>query len=322
MSQQKLMVIINPISGTGSKRGFKEMIAEHLEADGFDVDVQLTTCAGDATRLAALAVEKDYYGVVAVGGDGTVNETARALCGSRVALGIVPAGSGNGLARHIGIPMDVKSALRIIARRAVRPCDYATANGHPFFCTFGVGFDAAVTHRFSNSGTRGLLTYLTSAVTEFVSYREEHYHIEADGRKAFELEAFVVACCNASQYGNNAMIAPYASITDGLLDLTIIHKGNPLTKMLVGAELMTGLIMKNAMIDTLQVKNAVITRHSDGPAHIDGEPVNMPARIEVKTHAGQLNVFTNDRKLRTLPPIDLMIKPWIEIGAKVRSALA
>lgn len=321
MVQQKLMVIINPISGTGSKRGFKEMIAQRLSAEGFDVDVQLTTCAGDATRLAGLAVERGYSGVIAVGGDGTVNETARALCGSSVALGIVPAGSGNGLARHIGIPMDVKSALRIISRRAVRDCDYATANGRPFFCTFGMGFDAAVTHRFSSQGTRGLLTYLTSAVTEFVSYREEHYTIEIDGHAAFDLDAFVVACCNASQYGNNAMIAPYASITDGELDLTIIHKGNPLTKMLVGAELMTGLIMNNAMTDTVRVRRAVITRTAAGPAHIDGEPVQMPERIEVQTHAGQLKIFTNDRKVRTIPPLDLMIKPWIELGAKVRSAL-
>lgn len=318
-ANRKIKVIVNPVSGTRSKRGVAAMIEKALSEHGFQTEICLTTCRGDATRLAREAVAQGCYGVLAVGGDGTVNETAAALCGSHTALGIIPLGSGNGLARHVGIPMDVKAALRVICRDAVRACDYATANGRPFFCTCGFGFDAAVTHRFSRQRRRGLTTYLKSTLEEFVGYKSEKYRITVDNYETFEQEAFVVACCNASQYGNNAYIAPHASITDGLLDLTVIHEGNPLSKVLVGVEMITGLIGNNAMIDTLRARKVLIEREADGPAHLDGEPLEMPAAIEVQIHPGGLYMFTNDRKTRFLPLLSAIYKPVEELASKVRS---
>lgn len=312
-------MIVNPVSGTRSKRGVTQLIEKTLNELGYEVDVCLTTCRGDATRLGHEAIAEGCYGVLAVGGDGTVNETAAALCGSRTVLGIIPLGSGNGLARHVGIPMDVKAALRVIARDAVRACDYATANGTPFFCTCGFGFDAAVTHRFSRKGRRGLVTYVQSTLEEFKEYKSEKYRITIDGYDGFEQEAFVVACCNASQYGNNAFIAPHASITDGQLDLTVIHEGHPLSKVLVGVEMMTGLIGRNAMIDTLKARKVLIERAAAGPAHLDGEPVQMPAAIEIEVHPGGLYMFTNDRKRRFMPLLSAMSKPFEELGCKIRS---
>lgn len=318
-ARRRIKVIVNPVSGTRSKRGVTQLIEKSLNRLGYDVDVCLTTCRGDATRLGREAIAEGCYGVLAVGGDGTVNETAAALCGSRTVLGIIPLGSGNGLARHVGIPMDVKAALRVIARDAVRPCDYATANGTPFFCTCGFGFDAAVTHRFSRKGRRGLVTYVKSTLEEFKEYKSEKYRITIDDFEGFEQEAFVVACCNASQYGNNAFIAPHASITDGQLDLTVIHEVHPISKVLVGVEMMTGLIGRNAIIDTLKARKVLIERAAAGPAHLDGEPVQMPAVIEVKVHPGGLYMFTNDRKRRFLPLLSAMSKPFEELGCKIRS---
>ena len=291
------MVIINPISGTASKDGVDEAIRHEASKYSLVTDIRFTTGRGDATRLAREAIEKGYYGVISCGGDGTVNETARALCGSKVAMGIIPMGSGNGLARHLNIPMTIKGAMRVIADNRVIPCDYATANDQPFFCTFGVGFDAAVTFKFNSQRKRGLTRYLQTTLDEFVKYRSEEYIIKANGKTITE-KAYLVACCNASQYGNNAYIAPAASIKDGLLDITIVHKGNALKLALAGIDMLAGLVGKTANATTFRAKNVTIIRRAPGHTHLDGEPADMGAHIEVKCHHARLLLFTNPRKSR------------------------
>lgn len=296
----KLLLVINPASGTRSKLGLIPFIVNRLERSGFTVETRLTRGAGDATRYAAEAVGDGYDGVVACGGDGTVNEVATALCGTSTALGIIPTGSGNGLARHLEIPVDVSSSLKVIAERNIRACDYGTANGRPFFCTFGVGFDAAVSDRFARQKRRGLMMYLKSAVDEFVKYSPEEYVIESNGQVLTE-RAFLIVCCNASQYGNNAFIAPQASITDGLLDLTIVHSGNLLTRALLGVDLMTGFIGKNALIHTISTRSATIRRHHRGSVHLDGDPATMPETIEIDCHPGGIRIFSPTKSTRFRP---------------------
>ena len=306
------MLIVNPISGTRSKRKLIPVLERRLKEMGFDIDTRLTEARGDATRLAREAGAKRYYGVLACGGDGTVNETARALCDTGIPLGILPAGSGNGLARHIGLLIDPIEALRVIGERHIEDCDYCTANDRPFFCTFGVGFDAAVTHKFSRQRRRGLLMYLKSAIDVFVSFSPERYSLRTDDRVLVD-KAFLIACCNASQYGNNAFIAPAASIRDGLMDITVIHKANPLAQALVGVDLMTGYIGKNALIDIIRVSHATISRDKTGVAHIDGEPVDMPETIEVICHPGGLRMFTPRDKMTFRPlvtPLKMMLRDW------------
>ena len=292
---KQLMIVINPISGTASKEGVDKAIRHEAAKYSLATDIRFTTGPNDATKLAKEAIEKGYYGVIACGGDGTVNETARALCGSGVAMGIIPMGSGNGLARHLNIPMTVKGAMRVIAEDRVVACDYATANGQPFFCTFGMGFDATVTYKFSEKGKRGLTTYLQTTLDEFVNYQSEEYVIMANGKTITE-QALIVACCNASQYGNNAYIAPTASIKDGLLDITIIHKGSPLKLALAGIDVLAGLVGKTANATTFRARNVTITRKEAGPAHLDGEPAHMDTRIDVEIHPAQLKLFTTARK--------------------------
>lgn len=304
MDAYKALLIINPISGTSNKEGLAELVRKTLALRGVTVDVAWTKARGDATTLATDAANRGYGTVIAAGGDGTVNETAQALCDTGVTLGIIPCGSGNGLARHLNIPVDIKASLDIIADGHSVICDYGTVNDKPFFCTFGMGFDATVSHKFAHAKKRGLITYLKSTFQEYVHYVPEEYVITANGEKLTE-RAFVVAVCNASQYGNNAYIAPHASINDGLLDVTIIHYGNFLTTAMVGVDLMAGSIEKNMLIHTFKTTDLTIERKTEGPAHIDGEPMILPAKLEVACHRHSLRVFTPGQ----LPEIKPIITP-------------
>lgn len=288
---RKMMLIINPISGTGDKSGVADAIVDNLGADGIEVDVAYTRCRGDATTLARQGVDLRYDAVLACGGDGTVNETARALADTGVAMGIIPSGSGNGLARHLSIPVDVMLSLDIIKKGHFEDCDYGTVNGKPFFCTFGIGFDAAVSDRFAASGQRGKLSYIKSAFEEVIKYRAGHYELHVDGRKITD-DAFLVACCNASQYGNNVYIAPQASVTDGFLDLIIVRNTSLIGKAMVGVDMISGMVPNNRFIETMQFRNAVIMRRDPGPAHLDGEPCTLGERLEVCCHPNGLRILT------------------------------
>lgn len=306
----KVMLIINPISGTGNKAGVEEQVEKVMAELGQQLDVRYTGARGDATRLAGEAAREGYYGVLACGGDGTVNETARALCGTETALGILPAGSGNGLARHLHIPVDISMALKVIAANNIVDSDFGTVNDIPFFCTFGMGFDAAVSHRFARQNRRGLLSYVKSAISEYVQYRPQTYTVSANGKLLTE-KAFLVAVCNASQWGNNAYIAPEADITDGLLDITIVHSGTAIDTAVMGMDIFTGYISKNTMVHSFRAPACVIYRNDEGEAHVDGEPMMMPDILDIKCHHGALKIFTPDGNHRFTPvltPLQEMIK--------------
>lgn len=297
-TEKRVLVIINPISGTLPKDSIEERVLSKLVPSGFHVEFAETAHAGHGAQLADEASAEGYYAVIAAGGDGTVNEIASSVRGTNTIMGILPYGSGNGLARHLYTSIDVDHALDIIAKDNPLRCDYGIANGTPFFCTFGLGFDANVSHEFANASTRGLITYLKSVVTEYFKYNPGSYDIEAfDGKKIYRLsvKAFILAVCNASQYGNNAFIAPQASINDGLLDLVIVHQGNPLTRAIAGAELFTGSLDRNVLIETVNAKKITI-RHMPGKAHIDGEPITVPETIEIECREGDLRLFADPDK--------------------------
>ena len=316
---QRLLLVINPISGGSKKGGLAELVSQRVEKSlGMAVDVKITTGKGDAQRFAQEAVEEKYYGVIVAGGDGTVNEVATALCDSGVALGIIPSGSGNGLARHLEIPVDMNFSLDVIAENNIVACDYATVNDRPFFCTFGVGFDAAVSDRFAKQGKRGKFMYFKSAIEEFVQFQPQIYTISANG-KVFTQNAFLVACCNASQYGNNAYIAPTASMTDGLLDIIIIHAGSPLDTAVLGVDLFTGYINNNTLLQSFRAPAAVIYRSNEGPAHIDGDPVELGDIMDIKCRRGGLKIFVPNKTHTEFRPILTPINSFL---AEVRIAMA
>lgn len=286
------ILIVNPRSGTTDKAKVIKKAIEKLLAAGWDAKAIYTERAGHATEIAAKAAADGAEAVVAVGGDGTVNETARALVGTASTLGIIPMGSGNGLARHLKIPMNPARAIDIIAAGNTVECDYCTVNGRPFFCTCGMGYDAAVSAHFAaHPDSRGFINYLRSSVEVFLHYKPAGYEISADG-EALTDNAFVVACCNAAQYGNNAFIAPQASVTDGLMDVTIMHFGPWYERMLCGLELMIGNIHESARIHTLRTRNLTVRRSSPGPVHLDGDPMEMDAELTLHCHHRGLRVFS------------------------------
>ncbi len=312
MEKRKLTLIINPISGTMSKAGIAERIQLLLSRMGYEVQTAFTTGPGDATRIAAEAAARGDYGVIACGGDGTVNEVASGLIGSQTALGILPTGSGNGLARHIGIPIDIELSLDVIKKDFIEDCDYGEVNGHPFFCTFGLGFDAAVSKRFAQKSKRGLTSYISSMIEIFANYAPQTYEIITNDKKITD-EAFLVSVCNASQFGNNAFVAPSASIRDGLLDVTIVHKGNLLTHAMSGIEMMIGTISNHGNISVFRTDNITIRRASTSVAHIDGDPTELPAELSIKCHPHELRIFTHPDKQTFTPlltPISMMLKEW------------
>lgn len=316
--KQRIAIVVNPVSGTSSKEASANEAAMRLRSLGHEVEVLYTGAPGDATRLAREAVNRGAGLVIAVGGDGTVNETAKALCNSNVSLGIIPMGSGNGLARHLGIPVDFEGALNVITDGNVKAIDYCTMNGEDFFCTFGVGFDAAVTHTFAKQSGRGLVTYLKSALMEFLKFHSAEYTINAGGKVLTE-KAFLVAVCNTSQYGNNAYIAPEARIDDGYVDVTIVHAGNHIAQALVGVDLFTGLINKNILIETMRVPSVSIRCNTTGSmaAHIDGEPRQLEDRAEIVCRHNGLRVVAPIQSESFTP----IITPMSNIVRETRIAL-
>lgn len=293
MSQEKkqILALINPISGTANKDYLPETIRQVVDSSIFDLSIRFTQRPNHAYQLAKEAAGNGYYGVIAVGGDGTVNETASALCDTDTALGIVPNGSGNGLARHLDIPMDINEALEIINSRNIGQYDYCTANDHPFFCTCGVGFDAQVSAKFAKSGKRGPLSYVKSAVSEYLKYRPQSYRITSPEGTIAE-KAFIIACGNASQYGNNAYIAPNADMQDGLIDVTVILPITPLDTAMLGILLFSRHIDQDTNIISFRTPSLTIERDKSGIMHLDGETMMMPEKIEIRCHHLGLKVFT------------------------------
>lgn len=300
MEKKKAILIINPVSGTRSKRGIGKFVKSRLAPYGIETEVFRTQKGGDAYEKAREAAANGTDIVITAGGDGTVNEAANGIAYSDTVLGILPFGSGNGLARTIGIPLDTLEALKIIEGGNVLKIDRGMANNQPFYCTFGVGFDANVSEKFSLMKKRGKISYIRSAIREYLSYRSQPYAISINGKVITE-KALLIAVCNASQYGNNAYIGPKAKLTDGLLDITLVHSDNTLTTMVMVVDLMTGMIDKNRSIDTFQTPSASIVRMEEGPVHIDGEPFHMGKRIDIKCEPGVLNVYAPDKEQRFLP---------------------
>ncbi len=293
MSETKTSVqaIINPISGVGSKRKIPRMIQDMCKAKGFALTISFTQYPGHASELTRQALDEKVDIIIAVGGDGTINEIARAMVHADATLGIIPKGSGNGLARELHIPMDAHRALDLIAEGHTSTIDCCQANGRVFFCTCGVGFDAAVSQKFAGQRRRGSLTYIKSTVEEYLSYKPEPYELQIDHQTIKE-KAFLVACANASQYGNNAYIAPHANVEDGQMDITILAPFTPLDIAPLAIQLFTRQIDRNSKIKTMKAKQVTIIRQQPGVMHLDGEPVMADSRIEITMDPRSLRVIT------------------------------
>ncbi len=288
---KKYLAIINPISGTGSKKSIPELLGQaYSSADG-ELFLTYTKASGHAEELARRAAEEGFEEVIAVGGDGTVNEVARALLGTNTALGIVPKGSGNGLARSLGIAMNSEEAIRQLSTGRRICIDSCTMDGRPFFCTCGMGFDAAVSHAFAEASSRGPVTYFRTMIEEYRGFQAENYHITLDGERSFDTEAFVLVAANATQYGNNAYIAPEADLADGFLDLALIRPFPGVEAAFVLGDLMLGRLPNNKYYHAERARELIIERPSPGVIHLDGEPCHAGERVEVRLIPQSLHVI-------------------------------
>ena len=292
MNKKKIIFILNPISGTHSKAEVPRLVDEIIDKDCFDYEIRQTEYAGHAAEIARDAVTQHADVVVAVGGDGTVNEVARSITHSNTALGIIPCGSGNGLARHLCIPLDVKKALMIINQCKIESFDYGIINGLPFFCTCGMGFDAFISLKFAEAGKRGPITYVENVLKEGLKYKPETYEVE-DETGAKKYKAFLIACANASQYGNNAYIAPHATMKDGMMDVVILEPFTAFDAPQIAADLFMKTLGNNSKIKTFRTKHLHIHRKEPGAIHFDGDPMMMSRNIDVHVEEEGIRIVTN-----------------------------
>lgn len=278
-----MLFIINPISGKGKKA----KIAQLLQSKGYKV--AFTEYAGHAEILAREATDEV---VVAVGGDGTVNEVARGLVGTEKALGIIPCGSGDGLARHLGLSHNIEKALSTIERGKMRRMDAAEVNGRLFFSVCGVGFDAVVSERFAKCGKRGLINYIRQGLKTWFNYSAESYTLEIDG-VSVEHKALFITVGNSNQWGNGAKITPLADCCDGILDITVVEEFGVLELPWLAYRLMSGSAHKSRRVHTYKGREIRIIRHTDGPAHADGDWFIDSERLDIKIIPSALKVITD-----------------------------
>lgn len=300
MIKKNILFIINPISGTQDKKWIYAAVDKFLNKEKFDHEIVETQYAGHGYALAQAAIKDKKDIVVTVGGDGTVNEIARALRHSDTALGIIPSGSGNGLARHLQLPSKKEKIFEIINQCQQIDLDYGMINEYPFFCTCGIGFDAFLSKKFAESGKRGPISYIENILKTGLQYEPETYEIEDDcGVRKYK--AFLISCGNASQYGNNAYIAPQASMTDGLLDVTIMEPFGILEAPQISIDMFNKTLDKNSKIKSFKCRKLVVKRKKEGLIHFDGDPIVTGNTVTITIIPKGIKVIINpnaDKSLR------------------------
>ena len=290
--KRKITFILNPKSGTHSKVEIPALIEQTLDKEVFETEICFTEYRGHAAEIAKRKACDGVDIVVAVGGDGTVNEVARSLIHTNTALAIIPCGSGNGLARHLCLPMDIKKAIGIINSCKIEAFDYGVINGMPFFCTCGMGFDAFISLKFAEAGKRGPITYVENVLKEGLKYKPETYEV-SDDTGAMKYKAFLIACANASQYGNNAYIAPGATMKDGEMDVIIMEPFTALDAPQIAADLFMKTLGNNSKIKTFRTKTLHIKRKEPGAIHYDGDPIMTDKDIDVHIEPQGIKILVN-----------------------------
>jgi YegS/Rv2252/BmrU family lipid kinase len=285
----RTLFLVNPRSGARRNDDVSTLIRQTIKTP---FDLQLCERKEDLDGMIGEAARDGFEVIYAVGGDGTVHEVAKRLIGGPLALGVLPTGSGNGFARHIGLPMEAGASLRACGQRRIVEIDTATVNGIPFLCTMGIGFDARIADCFAASSVRGFRTYARIGLREFFRYESQEYEVLIDG-KPLRQRAFTVTVANASQYGNNARIAPNASVTDGLLDVVIIDEVSFFGACSLLPRLLRGTIDRSPHVTIINARHVEI-RRLEGPAHLDGEPFALPALLTIDVNPGSLRVLLPD----------------------------
>ena len=297
MAENRVLFIINRYSGTSFQEAIEGRIIDACSQLQLEATIEYTKHKGHATVLARQAVEAGFPRVFAMGGDGTVNEVAQALVQTSTALGILPKGSGNGLARHLHIPLKTPQALQLLDKHKIVTMDTIRINGLLSVNVSGIGFDAHVAGKFGKDGKRGLISYGKLVMKEFPHFNEFPIELKMDG-KILKRKSFILALANSSQFGNNAKISPFASVCDQLIDVCFIKKV-PLTQAVAFAQKMfTGHMNRSRFVEVVQGKNVRISFDVPMPYHIDGEAMEPVTTFEVLLVPGSLRIVVpNNPKL-------------------------
>jgi YegS/Rv2252/BmrU family lipid kinase len=289
MRSQKIRFIINPIAGFRRDKSFIEELI-HQRCKKLDYAIVHTSGPGEATRLAQEAAAAGCRAVVAVGGDGTVNETASGLVGSETALGIIPRGSGNGLARSLNVPLQPAHALEVICTGKEHRIDAGRAAHRYFFVVTGVGFDASVGSKFNAAPLRGPLPYFYIAAREFANYHPEPMRLRLED-SVMEMTPFLVTIANTEQYGNGAIIAPHARPDDGVLEVCVVEPMNFAEFLLQAPKLFNGKADTIPQITYYHSKMATIEKSGPVLFHVDGEAQMSEGPVDVSVLPRALKVI-------------------------------
>ncbi|WP_162555857.1 diacylglycerol/lipid kinase family protein [Reichenbachiella versicolor] len=288
-NKKKILFIVNPVSGHNIKVKLEDIIPYHLDLDQFDWSLKRTQQQGDAEIWSREAVIDNFTVVVAVGGDGTINEVARGLVGSKTALAVIPRGSGNGFANYFKIPKDPIQAIGVINNLSLKKIDTGRFNDKLFLCVAGVGFDAQVAYAFDNHHKRGFLSYIQLTLKEYLNYKPATYHIKYKDLSQ-EVIGLLITAANSTQFGNNAHIAPNADIADGKLELVVLKPFPFWAAISIGVRLFNGTIHKSRFTETISIDEVVIKSNENTVAQVDGEPFSCQNHYEIKVNPQSLQM--------------------------------
>lgn len=269
--RKKILFIVNPISGGRDKQRIPGLIEKHLDKNVYEYRISFTEREEHGYMLAKAAVKDNYEVIVAVGGDGTVNEVSKAIIHTNVVLGIIPFGSGNGLARSLKIPLKADEAIRVLNKINIDTIDSAKLNEHYFFNVAGSGFDAHISQCFANNKIRGFVGYIKTTFQELKKYIPQEYDLTLDGVNYIR-KAFIVSIANSSQYGNDAHIAPRADVKDGWLDVVVVKPIAWYMIPIVALRMFNKSAESSSYVEMFRAKKIEIRREYDAAIHLDGEP--------------------------------------------------
>ncbi|HPT15698.1 MAG TPA: diacylglycerol kinase family lipid kinase [Kiritimatiellia bacterium] len=292
-SLRRVRVLVNPKSGLGfSFDSFWGIVEEQFGPFGADVSYQFSRDVADGRRKAESAVRDGVDALIVVGGDGMVNSIGSALVGTPVALGVVPTGSGNGFARHFGIPLDLPGAVRALARSRRRAIDVGAANGRPFFVTCSLAWDAAIVRGFEAFPFRGIVPYVFAAASELIAYEPQPFEVALDGEPAQVFaDPIIFTLANLTQYGGGAQIAPQARSDDGQMEMVVVLRQDLPLVLVNVARLFNGTLDRLPQVLTRRFRTLTVRRRHATPIQLDGELVDAGAEVEIRLLPQTLSVL-------------------------------
>ena len=306
----KTLIIVNPIPGVGRQRRIATLLKQNLNHDLFDYTVRYTEHIHHGTEIAREAADKGYHCVVAVGGDGSVNDVVQGIKDTDTRLGIIPCGSGNGLARTLKLPLQPWLAIRVLNQQCeqtidsivVTRGDKADNDSWIVVNAAGCGFDAYIARLMRSAKTRGMAAYTNLVLREYARYKNSDYHITVDGREYYR-NAWFIAVANSRQFGYNLAVAPKAKLDDGLMDISILDKV-PVDHLGITAPLaFTNHLDLSQHVEMFKAKDVLIEGNADRWVNLDGEGENIGKSVHFVVHPKSVKIYARDMKQLLLPRI-------------------